>query len=390
MKKNTHIQELIQKYLHNECTHKEVEEIISFFQHKENLENFPEVEEVLENLTDKPEIDDLAGDRVFSNILSIANEKEFHSKKLQLKKFGFWKYAVAAMFIGIIGITYFFNQPLNSSFNQLEVQQDFITLQLEDGSVEVLAEGEKTRISDEMGNLLWAKTGNQLVYHPAEEVNEIKYNTIRVPYGKKFQIQLSDGTNVHLNSGTSLKYPVQFKKGENRKIFLTGEAFFDVTKDKDHPFIVSAEHLNVQVLGTRFNVSSYEEDAHSDVVLVEGSVEMFPGGVDIKSDSGLLLKPGFKGSFDKQSGSMTKKKVMTGVYTSWINGELVFRNMTFGNIMKKLERHYNLTIENKNKVLEKETFNANFGNEPIEKVLEYLKTMYGISYSIHKNKVVIE
>lgn len=390
MKKNTHIQELIQKYLHNECTQKEVEEIISFFQHKENLQNFPEVEEVLKDLPEKPEINALTGDRIFSNILSIAQEKEFHSKKLQIKRSGIWKYAVAAMFIGLIGITYFFNQPLSSSFYQENTQQDFITLQLEDGSVEVLAEGKETIILNEMDNLLWDKTGNQLVYQPSEEVAEIKYNTIKVPYGKKFQIQLSDGTNVHLNSGTSLKYPVQFKKGENREIFLTGEAFFDVAKDKDHPFIVNAENLNVRVLGTRFNVSSYEEDAHADVVLVEGSVKMFPEGGDIKSNSGLLLKPGYKGSFDKLSRSMTRKKVMTGVYTSWINGELIFRNMTFGNILKKLERHYNLAIENKNKVLEKETFNANFGNEPVEKVLEYLKTMYGIKYSIHENKVIIE
>src|SRR5690606_36367432 len=105
--------------------------------------------------------------------------------------------------------------------------------------------------------------------------DKLAYNTLKIPFGKKFRLQLSDGTMVHINSGSTLKYPIKFIAGENRQVYLDGEAFFDVAKDKKHPFIVNADNLNVRVLGTHFNVSNYPEDAVTDVVLVEGSVGMY-------------------------------------------------------------------------------------------------------------------
>ena len=203
-------------------------------------------------------------------------------------------------------------------------------------------------------------------------------------------MQLSDGTTVHLNSGTTLKYPVKFIAGENRQVFLDGEAFFDVAKDKKHPFIVNADNLNVRVLGTHFNVSNYPEDAVTDVVLVEGSVGMYNVKEEFDANKNTVLKPGYKGSFNKQNNVIFTKPVITDIYTSWINGGLTFRNMTFKNIITKLERRYNVTIVNKNEKLANEKFNASFSDESIEKVMSYFNDIHGINYTIKNNQILIK
>ena len=213
------------------------------------------------------------------------------------------------------------------------------------------------------------------------------YNTLTVPYGKRFEIKLSDGTNVHLNAGTSLKYPVKFFKGENRQVFLNGEAFFDVTSDKNHPFIVNAESLNVEVFGTEFNVSAYPEDSTTDVVLVEGSVGLYNENETLKD--GVTIVPGTKGSHEKKQNNISTEKVNIEIYTQWMQGGLVFRNSTFENISKKLERHYNVKIINNNEHLNKEVFNASFKQESIDIVLSYFSDSYNIEYTIQENTIYI-
>ncbi|MCF4100776.1 DUF4974 domain-containing protein [Gillisia sp. M10.2A] len=393
MEKDKYIQELLRKYIRNECSQKELQEIINFFQKKDSISQFPNLEEVMEMMPEKAEMDDRTTDRLFETILSVSKERDFKPQNSYWGKKKFYKYAaVAAIFIAFLCLNFFYDLPISFTKvnSDVNIPESLITLQLEDGSVKILEEGEQLVLVDEQGNFLGSQDKNQLVYKPKRQTEEVKFNTLRVPYGKRFEIELSDGTHVHLNSGTSFRYPVQFIPGKIREVYLSGEAFFDVAKDTEHPFIVNSENLNIKVLGTRFNVASYKEDSRADIVLVEGSVGMYPDGENLQSEHSLMLVPGTKGSFNKSELSLTKKKVITSVYTSWIKGELVFRNMTFKNILKKLERHYNIEIDNRNEILENETFNANFGNEPIEKVMEYLKTMYGIKYSIKNDKIIIE
>ncbi|WP_420603088.1 FecR family protein [Flagellimonas sp.] len=192
------------------------------------------------------------------------------------------------------------------------------------------------------------------------------YNTLTVPYGKTFELLLSDGTKAHLNAGSSLKYPVQFLNGMERKVFVSGEVFLNVEKDKDHPFVVGADDLNVRVLGTQFNVHVYPEDEVAEVVLVEGAVALYPENEAYHTDTSTRLEPGFKASFDKTDKKIETEAVMTDIYTSWMHGELVFRNMSFNNILKKLERQYNVNIINNNEGLSSEKFNASFGSKTFD------------------------
>lgn len=299
-----------------------------------------------------------------------------------------WKkrLAVAASIIGFIGLTGLFYKI---HFSQNNIPTDAITLKLQDGSIQVIEPNEATKLFDVDGQLIGEATANSLFYKPIDNAQELVYNTINVPYGKNFKLGLSDGTVVNINSGSEIKFPIQFVKGLNRAVFVTGEAYFEVAKNKKQPFIVTAENLNIRVLGTKFNVHAYPEDETSEVVLVEGSVALYDKNTKYNAAKATLLKPEFQAKLSKKTNQIEIVDVLTDVYTAWMDGELVFRNMSFENIAKKLERHYNVEIQIENNELAKQSFNASFGKEPLSKVLESLKENYGINYKQQNNKITI-
>lgn len=384
MNENSEIQKLLHKFILNQCTSDETEKVIDYCQKNNLTPDFPTVEEVKSLLVELPEMDDATADQLFSKILVQAHEKE----EIEQRRFPFKRYmAIAASIIVLLSIGFSYRNTFNTPKNNPVINSNDITLQLENGEIQVISEGKKSQVVDADGNIVGNQNGNKIVYDTETAIEKLVYNTLKIPYGKQFELELSDGTLVHLNSGTTLKYPVKFIAGQNRQIFLDGEAFFDVAKDKKHPFIVNADKLNVRVLGTHFNVSSYPEDDLTDVVLVEGSVGMYTANENFDANKNTILKPGFKGSFNKNSTHIDIKEVHTDMYTSWINGGLVFRDMNFTNICKKLERKYDVSIVIKNKKLAGEKFNASFVNKPIEKILSYFDEVYGIDY-VRKNNVI--
>ncbi len=301
------------------------------------------------------------------------------------------KYAAVA--VVFLGIGYFFQASfLNNTVEPLITpSEEAITLQLENGDVQIISPDGQTQLVDAKGKVVGTQKGTQLVYTNEVENKTLVYNTITIPYGKTFEITLSDKTIVYLNSGTSLRYPVQFIDGKQRQVFLKGEAYFDVAKDKNNPFVVNAQELDIQVVGTEFNVIAYPEDQETDVVLIEGSVGLTESGQPVNTTPSTLLKPGFKGSFDKEQKTINTSKVNTSLYTSWMDGNIVFRNEPFDNIVKRLERQYNTTIINNNKSLSNEKFNATIEvkKETLEDVLNYFNKVHNIQYQIINNKVVI-
>ncbi|GAA3555181.1 FecR family protein [Snuella lapsa] len=296
----------------------------------------------------------------------------------------------AALIVLLLGIGYllqktYFNKPFESV-----LPSESITLQLEDGSIEIIRLNESSDIVDAKGNIVVSQKGNQLVYTNGAEKDTLVYNTLTVPYGKRFKITLSDGTRVNLNAGTSLKYPVKFIKGENRRVFLEGEAYFDVAKDAEHPFVVNANAIDVRVLGTQFNVSSYPEDETINTVLVEGSVSIYKAESTYSSETATFLEPGFKAAYDKNYGNITIDKADIEMHTAWIKGKIVLKHIPFDDIVKKLERHYNVVIQNNNKVLGKDFITATFDIETIEEVLKYIDELHSIDYTIRNNLITIK
>ncbi|MBP1221968.1 FecR family protein [Flavobacterium sp. 1355] len=393
MNSNSEIKNLLQKFVLNQCTPEETNEVIAYYKKNKLTEDFPSVEDIQNLLTEMPKMSQQTADDIFLNILQSSKE-ENTTIEISSEKSNFRKYiSIAASILVLLGVgfvAYKQNVFNTQTENKFDIKSTDIVLQLENGNVQIISEDHSVQVRDSKGNIVGNQNGNKLVYEADSDTEKISYNTLKIPYGKKFELQLSDGTLVHLNAGTTLKYPVRFIAGENRQVFLDGEAFFDVAKDKKHPFIVNADNLNVRVLGTHFNVSNYPEDASTDVVLVEGSVGMYNTDEDFDITKNTILKPGFKGSFQKSNNQISTKPVLTDIYTSWINGGLTFRNMTFKNIITKLERRYNVTIINKNEKLANEKFNASFKEESIENVMSYFNDIHGINYTIKNNQILIK
>jgi transmembrane sensor len=309
---------------------------------------------------------------------------------------------VAAVFIGVAVCTYFFSiGDFTKEGTGSLPEQESITLELENGAVEKLSKSDNRLFKNSKGNIVGMQKFDQLDYTQTGEGSSnsnndeksIAYHRLTVPYGKTFQLVLSDGTQVHLNAGTSLKYPVRFVKDKSREVFMEGEAFFDVQKNKEQPFIVNSGNLGVQVLGTQFVVSSYPEDAFINTVLLEGSVGLYKSQSSQKKNKEgyTLLEPGFMGAWNKVEENISIKEVDTDIYTAWTKGRMVFSHMKFKDIIKKLARCYNVSITNNNVELGEETFTAAFDVkiESMEDILESFKRNYGFDYDIENNQINI-
>ncbi len=321
----------------------------------------------------------------YEEFLSKTQQDPYVGKKKK-KYVTFYRYA--AIFVGLFALSYYFLTRESAEPPLLQIEDKVITLQLGDGKVKVVDAESNTQVLDKDGRAIATQTGDKIKYTDKENNKELVFNELNIPYGKKFQLELSDGTIVHLNSGSSLRYPVNFLEGKNREVFLNGEAYFKVAEDEAHPFIVKAQQVNIRVLGTEFNISSYSEDEQVNTVLVSGSVALYRGS-EANSDDALQLVPFQKGSWNKTQQVFGVEQVDTNLYTAWVNGRLVFRDATFKSIRKKLERHYNVTIVNNNKLLDENTFNAVFDIETIEEVLEVFGRNFGIKYRIENNQIII-
>lgn len=213
------------------------------------------------------------------------------------------------------------------------------TLILNDGSVYDLTSS-KNLVLTEGGSEIKSE-GTKLQY-TKKKVNhrKIKYNTLSIPRGGEFFLQLADGTKVWLNSETVLRYPVQFV-GNERRVELTGEAFFEVARNEKVPFLVESGEQTVKVLGTEFNISSYKENPVIYTTLVKGSIEVF---INNKPGIKQTLAPNEQNSISKIDEQITKQKVDPYPYVAWKEGRFVFEDQNLAEIMKILSKWYDVNV----------------------------------------------
>ena len=257
----------------------------------------------------------------------------------------------------------------------------------------VLSSGEEVA----MGNVsrqLEEKDGTSVVvsetgrisYQSAEGKGGITKDTARVmnrlviPRGGEFNLTLSDGTRVWLNAETELRYPVQFN-GKERVVYLKGEAYFEVSKNKEKPFLVQVDDMSVKVYGTAFNVNTYNK---IETVLVTGSVSMNQGGKEV------LLKPNQKGVFDQVSGKITVEDVDVLAYVSWKNGDFIFRNESLNSIMDKLSRWYGLEVLYQDAGLQEVRLSGNLKRyKDVRELFVSFEKISDARFKVQGNKVIV-
>lgn len=373
------------KFLHGEASSEDLDFLSAWILDLENEKIFNQFVKIHLDLTlamSEPNIE-----KIKDKFLRELKLRE--SKARRRRTYGVLKYA--AMVIFLLGFGYYlgrerFESQANKS-NVLIPKKEDVTIQFEDGIIRTLYPDGNMMIKNSNNEILASQNGSRVVYKSSTEEDILSYHTINIPYGKRFDVVLSDGTHVYLNSGSSLRYPVNFLKGSDREVFLTGEGYFDVAHDPKVPFRVLLNKLQIEVLGTEFNVSQYPESDHISTVLVEGTVKLkTEKGKHFKS---VVLDPGFKGELQIDSGDISVESVDTRLFTSWMEGKLLFRNTTFKDIRHALERRYNVTIVNNNAQVDQIRFDATFDIESIEEVLQSFNKSYAIDYTIKDNKIII-
>ncbi|HEY9195949.1 MAG TPA: FecR domain-containing protein, partial [Mucilaginibacter sp.] len=215
-------------------------------------------------------------------------------------------------------------------------------LTLANGKKISLTDARKGQIINQQGILISKTASGQLVYTIVDDGKtganspaEMQYNTMETPRGGQFQLLLPDGTRVWLNAASSLKYPVNFTASSERKVELSGEAYFEVTHNKERPFRVVTSRQVVEVLGTHFNVNAYADEPNTKTTLLEGAVKV-TGGANTA-----LLKPG-------QEANLTDNFKVADVDTdeaiAWKNGYFRFDDERLETIMRKISRWYNVDV----------------------------------------------
>ena len=376
-------EKLILKYLSNNATAKELDILSVWILDKDNAKLFEEYTQLhLEIITS---VNGPDTDRIKEKLLQKIKRDKIRKKINRVIKY-------AAVGLLLFSLGYYFQQEvkLSNENNALIPKEEAITIILGNGKMETLQADGNREVKDEEGNIIGTQNNTQLSYTSTAENQKLIYNTLNVPYGKKFDVVLSDGTHVYLNCGSSLRYPIAFIRGASRKVFLKGEAYFDVAEDKKRPFVVNANEIDIQVLGTKFNVSNYPEDANINTVLVEGAVELLRTSKGNASLESVILEPGHKAEWHKKSNEVSLSSVDTSLYIAWMKGKLVFRNTSFRQIREALQRHYNVVIHNKNIKLEEQLYDATFDIETIDQVLESFNRSWAIDYTIIDNEVFIE
>ena len=310
-----------------------------------NVDEFISAYMMLKNLHEiKPEVSD---ERIKIIKNRIENSVETHQKRR--KYITLFRYvAVACSILAVISFSVLkflvsdkeTNSQSISDFakeNIIHTQQPENEIQIVYGNQTLAVKGTQAKVEYDSTGRLNVNKQKINVDQPGKGEIATTYNQLRVPYGKRAFLTLSDGTSLWVNTGSTVIYPTTFAK-DKREIFIEGEVFAEVFHDEKRPFIIKTEKIDVKVLGTVFNISAYKMDNQIDVVLVSGSVNVKP-----KNGKPTIIKPNQLYKYTEQATTLTNVDVEG--YISWHEGIYIFRNEPIENILLRLSRYYNVTMK---------------------------------------------
>lgn len=258
------------------------------------------------------------------------------------------KYAAAIIVLLALSIAYLFVRPIKSASSQqnLSVIQDIpaptgskAVLTLSNGSKIILDSMHQSSLGKQGNAIITKQSDGEIIYAKVANENnlDVTYNTLSTGKGGQTEVLLADGSKVWLNAASSIKYPTSFN-GNERRVEIEGEAYFEISHNKRMPFIVQIPGTAIKVLGTHFNVMAYEDEATSRTTLLEGSVKI------TKADEVVYLKPGQQGQVHEGERIELFKDVDTSEVMAWKNGEFQFNIESLESVMKQLERWYDIDV----------------------------------------------
>ena len=223
-----------------------------------------------------------------------------------------------------------------------------------------------------------------LTYTEGDVDTVVEYHTMKIPRGGEYMLILSDGTTVYLNAESELTYPVKFS-GNNRRVFLKGEAYFNVQRDTNKPFVVKVNSLDIRVLGTEFGVRAYQDEENICTTLKSGEVSVENEG------SGVVLSPGMQAFFDKETARLDVREVNVDLFLAWKDGRLVFDNCSLEDILKDLGKWYDFEVRYEREGARQIPFSLNIKKHDVfAEVLQLLEYTGCVEFNIEDNVVIVK
>lgn len=346
--------ELAERFLLGIATEKEIALLHEWY-------DTADKEEIELVFTPEPETAEAVGKRLFGGLQLAIQEERLETRHRRMVLTRRWIAAASVVFVVVFAGKYFWDSnrspkpergiaQVTKSGNDLPPGSNKARLWLGDGSVIDLADAKNGTIKHEAGARIEKKDG-QLIYDFSKgeeasrrvdgskgaEASEI--NTIQTPRGGQYEVILADGTKVWLNSASSLSYPATFT-GKNRQVLLKGEAYFEVAEDKNKPFKVSVGDVQVEVLGTHFDVMAYEDENAINTTLLAGAVRVTAKGVASR-----VLAAGQEASMDRSSGSLSVNEVDVEEAVAWKDGFFEFQGVSIETVMRQLARWYDVDVK---------------------------------------------
>ena len=388
---------LFVKYIHDQCDANELEDVLM----------------MLKNGTYQSELDaaisQVAADgfkgNATSNLTSLEIENIYAGIKQRLHQVGtnpqefqtrrkiiplWYKISTAAAIVLIAAGVLFYNQSKKPQGPETTIAKNIIApganrafLTLSGGKRISLSDAADGKIAQEAGSSITKTADGRLVYSATGSGKgaDLKQNTVSTPRGGKWRIILPDGTAVWLNAASSIDYPASFTGSKVRRVELKGEAYFEVAKDKVHPFIVNTGNQEVEVLGTHFNVNSYADELSAKTTLLEGRIRITGGGQQ------KILKPGEQAILNGTVLQISAADLETAV--AWKNDEFVFKGESIKEIMRVLARWYDIDAEYSGPVT-KEGFQGKIGMQKnITEVLGLLELTGAVHFKIEGRKIIV-
>lgn len=364
-------QELLDRYNAGNCTAEEEIQVEAWFNAYANT-----IDDV-----EQPEDMELIGQEIWAKLPAT----QVSIKRKLWPKFA----AAAAVILVLIGLFKLYERNSNQELQLVQNKKEQIapgtfgaTLTLADGKQIRLSQLKNGVFAEEAGVKITKTAKGELIYQIKDETsNALKTNTLTTAKGETFKVELPDGSSVWLNAASSLTYTTNLANAAIRKVKLSGEAYFKVAHDQEHPFIVTTRGHDIKVLGTEFNVSSYENDDAEITTLVQGKISMNT------SKDQVILTPGEKGTV--RNGSIEKATANIEAATGWKNNEFVFASQDIRSIMKLIARWYDVNIIYEGEIPSEKISGSISRFADIHSVLNILQATGTVKIKTTGNRVVV-
>ena len=399
------LRRLLQDYFDDTISETECIELLDYLKNTEPDSIAKIVDEDMLTLYKGPEFSGFLKRQVFQHIKSDPRftteapaSEDAEPKIIRFYQRQWLKVAVVFVIASVCSVLYFKGHK-NSVMAPVAVKtqvgkpitpgRDKATLTLSNGKVIVLDTGSNGLIANDGKVNVYKSNKGRLVYNTltAKGSQNIPssgpvYNVLSTPRGGEFQVVLPDGTKVWLNSASSLKYPSEFI-GNERRVSLTGEAYFEVAKNKEKPFFVSVNNVEVKVLGTHFNIAAYMDDNDVTTTLLEGSVQIK------KSNNLSVISPGQQAIVNNNTEAIKVRQADIGKVMAWKNGYFIFYDEDLISIMKKVSRWYDVEVEYKGKFNNMRFGGTFYRFKSINELLSHMEQIDNIHFKIEGRRIIV-